>query len=196
MLDFPMIKKGSNLVIDTYAPYTFVARAIIMSCLFLFVLPVSLMKNLSALRYFSMGNLIVLFYIIAVTVSQTPLFYEKFKKDPDYKVELWMKKPSMDWLSGFSTIILSFMCHPNFFYVRSELVKPSKPRVHKVLFYAISIETLVYLTMAIAGYISLGDNYMVDLYALRPRLSKPHIPLNRSRWRLRDEDWSYHVPFC
>lgn len=81
----------------------------------------------------------------------------------------------MNWLSGFSTIVLSYMCHPNFFYIRQELVKPSQLRVKKVIFYAITIETIVYLSMGIAGYLSLGDKKMVSLFALRPKLSKKSI---------------------
>lgn len=135
-------------------------------------MPLALMKNLSALRYFSMGNLFVLFYIIFTTLIQFPQFMSKFKDNPDYKVNLLSKSPHMNWLSGFSTIILSYMCHPNFFYIRSELIKPSKPRVKKVILYAITIETAVYLSMGIAGYLSLGDDMMVPLFALRPKLSK------------------------
>lgn len=172
ILDFPTKKDGANVVVDNYAPYTFTMRALIMTSLMVLMMPLALMKNLSALRYFSMGNLCVLFYIIAITIGQSPFFYDKFKDDPDYNFDTIIKPPTMDWLSGFSTIILSYMCHPNFFYIRAELVKPSKPRVKKVIFYAITIETLVYLSMAIAGYISLGDKYMVSLYALRPKLSK------------------------
>jgi amino acid permease len=172
LLDLPMVQEGPNKVVDNYAPYTFAVRAIILTILMVLMEPLALLKKLSALRYFSLGNLFVLFYIIATTVGQSPLFYKKFKDNPDYKMEWTMKPPSMNWLSGFSTIILSYMCHPNFFYVRTELVKPSRPRVKKVIFYAITIETVVYLSMAIAGYISLGDTYMVSLYALRPKLSK------------------------
>lgn len=160
------------MVVDNYAAYTFFTRTVIMISLMLLMMPLALLKNLSALRYFSMGNLVVLFYIIAVTLGQSPLFYEKFKDNPDYQFSTIAQKPTMNWLSGFSTIILSYMCHPNFFYIRTELVNPSKPRVKKVIFYAITIETLVYLSMAVAGYISLGDNFMVSLFALRPKLSK------------------------
>jgi amino acid permease len=76
----------------------------------------------------------------------------------------------MDWLAGTATIILSFMCHPNFFYIRKELMNPSKPRVKKVLQYSILTETFIYLVMGIAGYLTLGDTNMVSLFALRPAI--------------------------
>lgn len=78
--------------------------------------------------------------------------------------------PCMDWMAGFATIILSYMCHPNFFYIRNELVKPNKPRVKKVLMYSIATETLIYLLMGAVGYLSLGDNNMVSLFTLRPKI--------------------------
>ena len=79
---------------------------------------------------------------------------------------------SFEWFTGFSTIVLSFMCHPNFCYAKSELLNPSKPRVKKVVAYTVILDCVIYLLVSVAGYISLGDNYMVDLFALRPKLSK------------------------
>lgn len=119
IIDFPMKKDSSGqMVVDTYAPKTMIWRSVIMVALMLFMTPLALLKNLSALRYFSMGNLCVLFYIIFTTLWQSPKFMEKFKNDPDYQVSYVASAPTMNWLSGFSTIVLSYMCHPNFFYIR------------------------------------------------------------------------------
>lgn len=177
LIDLPKIIDGDKIEVNNYAAKTFLVRTVIMLTLMFAMMPLALLKNLSALRYFSMGNLFVLFYIIVTTLYQSPQFIKKFKDNPQYKVSMGVKAPTMNWLSGFSTIILSYMCHPNFFYIRSELVKPSKPRVKKVIFYAIFIETAVYLSMGIAGYLSLGDNLMVPLFALRPKLSKFSFPV-------------------
>ena len=67
----------------------------------------------------------------------------------------------MNFFVGFATIIMSYMTHPNFFYVRKELLNPSAPRVKKVLKISILIETAVYLSMGLVGYLSLGDKLMV-----------------------------------
>lgn len=64
------------------------------------------------------------------------------------------------------------MCHPNFFYIRKELLHPTTKRVKKVLIYSIAIETIVYLAMGAIGYLSLGDKLMVPLFTLRPKIDK------------------------
>lgn len=54
--------------VDTYASKTMIWRSAIMITLMILMMPIALLKNLSALRYFSMGNLCVLFYIIFTTL--------------------------------------------------------------------------------------------------------------------------------
>jgi amino acid permease len=87
IIDFPMKKDATGqLVVDTYASKTMFWRSLIMIALMFMMMPLALLKNLSALRYFSMGNLCVLFYIIFTTLWQSPKFIEKFRGDPDYHV--------------------------------------------------------------------------------------------------------------
>ena len=159
------------------------------------ILPMLLMKDLSSLRFFSMGNLVILFYIIAVTLFQSPSYFSKYSSDPNYTITWFVKPLNFNWFSGFSTVVLSYMCQPNFFYIRDELVKPNEPRVTRVLKSAIALETLVYLCIAIAGYVSLGDTFMVPLFVLRPKMSKKNSSslskLIICRWgRLSDENCS------
>lgn len=174
LIDLPTVRDpiSGNLVVDNYSKQALIWRAIILYGLMTLMLPLSLMKDISSLRYFSLGNLIVLVYLICVTIGQAPSYYFKNEENPNYEFDIFSHNPTMNWISGFSTILLSYMCHPNFFYVRSDLVDPSFMRVKKVIKNAIVLETAVYLCMASAGYLSLGQNMMVDLFALRPGLSK------------------------
>jgi len=92
--------------------------------------------------------------VIILGAIQCPEYINHGINNGDYQIEYISKTPSMDWLAGFSTIILSYMCHPNFFYIRKELLHPSTKRVKKVLIYSILIETTVYLSMGTIGYLS------------------------------------------
>jgi len=177
LIDLPLTKDSTdvNKIVDDYALKTIQVRAASMLILGVVLQPLILKKSLGGLRYFSMINLMVLAYIIITTVVQAPYFYEKFGHTQDYSIELIAKKPTMNWFSGLSTILLSYFVQPNFFYVRSELIKPSKSRVTKVIFFSILTETTVYILIGVAGYVSLGDTYMVDLYALRPKISTPRL---------------------
>ena len=148
--------------------------------LFLVVLPLALMKSLNSLRFMSIINLVILTYVIGLGAIQTPEYIAHGKETGDYKIEYFYKEPSMDFLAGFATIILSYMCHPNFFYVRKELLNPTTKRVKKVLMYAIGLETIVYFCMGAIGYLSLGDNRMVPLFTLRPKIDK-------------SEDWAMKI---
>ena len=76
----------------------------------------------------------------------------------------------MNWFSGWSTIVLSYMCHPNFVYVRAEMVAPTKRRVRKSISYALLIESVIYILMGTAGYLSTGDRLTPDLFVLRKGL--------------------------
>ena len=176
ILTLPTHIVDGKVEVLSYAPYTFLVRTLCAFVLLLAIMPLLLLRDLSALRYFSMASLVIIMYIIGVATYQCPKFVNKYRGDPRYIVEWGVSPLNFDWFTGFSTVVVSYMCHPTFFYVRSELLNPSKPRVKKVLAYSIAIETTIYLIISIAGYISLGDYYMVDLFALRPRLGKELIP--------------------
>jgi len=56
--------------------------------------------------------------------------------------------------------------------VRRELFAPSEKRVKKILTYSIALEVLIYMVMGLFGYLSLGDNGVIDLFVLRPPVGK------------------------
>ena len=155
--------------IDNYNPRTWALRAIVLSGALICMLPISLLRELNSMRYMTLVNLCVLTYIISLVLFQSPAYISYFSKK-DYQVDYWITAPTMNWFSGFATIIMSFSCQPNFFYIRSEMIDPSKQRVKKVIKTALVIETVLYLLISVAGYLSLGKANMVSLYALRPKI--------------------------
>jgi amino acid permease len=73
----------------------------------------------------------------------------------------------MSWFEGCSTLVLAFHCHPTFVYVRCEMVNPSLKRVRKSILYSLAAETIIYILMGVAGYLSTGDDLTPDLYIFR-----------------------------
>lgn len=165
------LDKDAHGNILSYTPRMWMIRSLTLGALMILLLPMSMMKNMSAMRYMSIFNMCVLVYTLFVAIFQLNSYISHSKSQGDYQIEYISKKPSMNWLAGFGTIILSYMCHPNFFYVRNEQLKPSKPRVKKILVYSIGFETFFYLVIGIVGYLTLGDKLMVPLFILRPKVS-------------------------
>lgn len=87
-----------------------------------------------------------------------------------YEVNLTIAKPSPSWITGVGTVFMSFSCHPIFFYLRAELAHKSTKRVKKVLMNAIGLELALYLIASVAGYLSLGQNLVPEIFSLRKNL--------------------------
>jgi hypothetical protein len=76
LLDFKIVELPMKLdpvtnllVVDIYNPTTFFWRAVIMLGVMIIILPMSLMQDINKLKYFSLGNLVVLIYLIGVTLG-------------------------------------------------------------------------------------------------------------------------------
>ena len=80
--------------------------------------------------------------------------------------------PIPNWITGLATIIMSYGCHPAFFYLRSELISKTNKRVRKIISSAIVTECILYLLISVAGYISLGGNLVPGIFTLRKSLRK------------------------
>lgn len=128
-----------------------------MSILFFFVMPLNLQRRLSTLRYFSALILLIVFFTIGVSLYQSFEYYNHFKSSNDYEVELFYRDFDLTWLRGGATMMLSYNCQITFFYIRAEMRNKTKRRVRKVIRNVFLLEFVFYSTIAIAGYISLGD---------------------------------------
>lgn len=175
----PYINKESK-EIDQHSPEAFRYRLITMSIIAVVILPLNLQKRLTTLRYFSVFIFVVVFSTIIISFCQTPMYYNHFKNQPNYKIE-WVVAPfKIKWLQGFSTMMLSYNCIITFFYVRGEMRHKSRERVEKVIKSLLILEASFYVIIAVAGYMSLGDNMIPHVFTLRKKLSKTCL-VNRTQ---------------
>jgi amino acid permease len=90
-----------------------------------------------------------------------------------YQLDVKPPKPTENWVTGVATIVLAYYCHVVFFYLRGEMRSKTTKRVRKIIKTAVTVETLLYLVISIAGYASLGATLTPDIFLLRKPLRKP-----------------------
>ena len=171
LVDFPYSNE-QNQTIDETTDLARKWRLITMIGIFIFIMPFNLQKRLETLRYFSLAILLIVFFTIFVSFIQSPWYYFEYKDNPNYEMSWLARSPTIVWIQGFSTILLSYNCQITFFYVRGEMRLPTKTRVTKVIRNLISIECVFYVVIATAGYISLGSVMIPSVFTLRRPLSK------------------------
>lgn len=178
-VDFPY-KDEKTQEIDERDPLTVRWRYITMAGMALFILPVNCTRNLAALRYLSMGILLIVLYTILVVpadqvaIVQFPHFYEQDRHKPDYKLEWLAEDYRLKWFQGWGTMMLSYNCQITLFYVRGELMHKSPDRTRKISRVFITILFVFYASIAITGYLSLGANNIPKIFTLRKKIGKPH----------------------
>lgn len=119
--------------------------------------PIACFKNLSAFRYLTIFGVGMVTYIIILVVLQAPTqIANREQKYPDQEI-LYYK---FDWqtIVGWSICTYSFTCHANVFPVRSELQRAMDERMRKIANRVVGSLAVLYLSIAIAGYLSLLDH--------------------------------------
>lgn len=131
-------------------------------------LPIIYQRTLGNLRYISLFIVAVISYTIIVTATEFPSFFMHYHdKDPNYKIE-WVIKPfDMKWFQGWATMLLSFYGQLLFFFMRGELMNKSEKRMDKLINSLSSLLIVFFCAFSIIGYLSVGDNYVPDLFTLR-----------------------------
>eukprot|EP00927_Polykrikos_kofoidii_P003898 TRINITY_DN11564_c0_g1_i1.p1 TRINITY_DN11564_c0_g1~~TRINITY_DN11564_c0_g1_i1.p1 ORF type:complete len:517 (+),score=66.66 TRINITY_DN11564_c0_g1_i1:83-1552(+) len=125
------------------------------------VLPMAILRSLSALRYATMVNVASLI-VVAVTVCvMCPSRLGEMTEKEEYPLaEDWWYTPVVrawtDIPQAFAYCFYSFSCHVNLFQKYRELDSPNSKRVKKVLDRAVFLEMGVYIVVGTCGYLSLG----------------------------------------
>jgi len=119
------------------------------------ILPVSLFRELSSLRYFCLMGFCFMIYLAFVIV------FEAF--DPtisNFSSNIRIVK--LFDITGITTTLptafFAYMCHPNVLDVYRELQRSTKPRMSKVLRREMALVMCIYVTVGLAGYITFAND--------------------------------------
>lgn len=121
----------------------------------LIVIPLAFLRRLDSLKYTSVVALISIGYLVILVVYhfaakdtidhyETPLRYVKWAGP-------------IQTLSSFPVIVFAYTCHQNMFSILNEIADNSHFRTTSVIVASIGSAALIYVLVAITGYISFGN---------------------------------------
>ena len=148
---------------ENFAEYSFWAKKkikIIICYLITYTVlfPLCLIKTISKMRYSSAIGVIALFLTILIILIQFPSFYyhniHQRKHDINFLDLKYGFDKHMQFFQSISIIIYAFECHAGLFPVISNINKPTKARIQKVLRNAVLIDVISCMIIALSGYLS------------------------------------------
>ena len=139
------------------------------------LIPLSLIKSFSQMRYASTFGVFSVFLIIFIVVIQCPSFYYHNVVEGNQNINMLDFSNGFDsdlkFLQSLSGIVFAYVCHTGIFPAISGLANPTRERVQKVF----KIETFViitsYIVITLSGYLTQPEN-TPDLILEREKISK------------------------
>ena len=116
----------------------------------LILMPVCLKKDLSGLSHFNLFGILAILYLVILIVAQTPAY---MNQDFAYDDIIWYRF-DLNTASGFAIALFAYACHTNIFAIKLELKNAVVRRMDKIFFRAVFSEMAIYITVAVAGYLS------------------------------------------
>lgn len=121
-----------------------------------FVLPLSLAKELKSLRYFCLLSFFFILFLAFVIIYESFTFVDfsanvKIMKDFDFS----------GTSTTFPTAIFAYLCHPNVLDVFKELHNSTKRRMRKVILRSTILVFFIYAIVGSFGYITFADRLNV-----------------------------------
>ncbi|EPX71565.1 vacuolar amino acid efflux transporter Avt8 [Schizosaccharomyces octosporus yFS286] len=114
--------------------------------------PLAFLRRLDSLRHTSFISLISLSYLMVIVI------YHFIKGDMERGEIRYFRPESLSgYLSVLPVFVFGFTCHQNAFSVINEVKTPSHGFINFTLFSAVFSSMILYLIVAITGYLSFGS---------------------------------------
>ena len=124
------------------------------------ILPLSLLKNVSKMRYTSTLGILSIFFLILVVLIQCPYFIKDWWNDNYTKRHLnkFNIKSSfgkdLKFLKSLTTFFYGFSCHVGAFPIMNSLKNASKKKIDKVFKIGLLIDVICFLIIGFSGYLT------------------------------------------
>ena len=117
-----------------------------------FMLPLSLMKEINALRYTSLLSVLsTLYLIITLIVHATTVSAEQAKEN------LTLAKFNINMVVSLPIFMFSFCCQTNAFEIYTEMRPRTVAQMTKVATLSVSLCTVLYIAAGVAGFATFGS---------------------------------------
>ena len=142
--------------------YTEVPRQHLIVASLVFVFPLSIPRNVTALRYISFLSTSVIVFLTAVVLAKMPA-HVLANEATAAEVAPWTNAGRFQTvLQSFAMALFSFNAHTNAVPVAMALDQPRAARIWQVSFFSVLIEFAIYAIIATAGYLSFGNSTKQD----------------------------------
>ena len=144
------------------------------SLAFFVFFPLGMIKTFSQMKFVTIfGFFSVLLNIFIVVIQFFGLYYHNViekKMEINFFDFSQGIGPDLKFVTSISTIIYSYECHAGIFPIISNLINPTEERVDRVFKKSTIINTVLYITIALTGYLSQPQN-TPDLILEREKIS-------------------------
>jgi sodium-coupled neutral amino acid transporter 11 len=115
-----------------------------------------MLRDLSSLRYATLFNVTAIMYIVlAIAINASNIGGVNMWKNWDGVT--WIRVNWIELPQVITICFFAFTCHINVFAIYNNLQYPMRRRMQAAVFRAGLLETVIYLLIAISGYISFKD---------------------------------------
>jgi len=162
------------------SPTTFkVLQAVITTVAVIY--PLSLLKKMSALRYFSILSIVSILYTLIVLLIEMPEYSMKYYKpeSSDPRNHILYFNVDLSFFGSASLTFFSYTCQGSLLPIYSELVRPNEKRMMKVVGRSLFIDCLFYAAIGLTGYFS-TYGFTPDLVIARESLYKHDFAMSIS----------------
>lgn len=136
------------------------------------IIPLSFLRKLDSLKYTSIVSLFAIGYLVLLVVGHW------LKGDTlafRGKVVFFQWSGFVKFLSSLPVFVFAFTCHQNIFSIVNEIKDVRQTKINAVLGTAIGGSWIVYLLVAISGYLSYGDNVNGNIVSMYPNSPSANI---------------------
>ena len=136
------------------------------------IIPLSFLRKLDSLKYTSIVSLFAIGYLVLLVLGH---WARGDTVDFRGNVVFFQWKGIIRFLSSLPVFVFAFTCHQNILSIVNEIRDTSQTHINGVVSSAIGGSWIVYLIVAITGYLSYGDNVNGNIVSMYPNSPSANI---------------------